>query len=262
MQVLATDGTNFSPVISETYMTDIVDGNTRLSHAGTNSPINSPSPDLYPFGTAPYEPNSQYTNPANSGVTVDNPALPTISNGFNVDGYPSVFTNEPYNSENYQIIYSTTNAEGETGHGVGTLPAKSTIQQPIPVPEQTNQFSNMFDPRAMVIFQDFSQENPNDPPTINRQFFTLENPNARDGTHYFDADGSGVPPSGTFIRSEYNPRDNTLTCYFRDSWSNRWIISKSPYTPGPDAVTNLSPVASAWGGRVFEWVAFQRRVLF
>jgi hypothetical protein len=263
LQALATNGTDSSAILSEIYTTDITDGGLRLPHSSGNVPVGVNIPDLYPFGTNTNYPNGNYNNPADSGITVNDPTLPTISNGFDADGYPTNFTNLPYNSQNYEVTYTTTDAEGRTGNGIGTLPAATTFKPETPVPNQSQQFSNMFDPRALVIFQDFTKEDPNDPPTINRQFFSTEDPEkSRDGSLLFDADGSGIPPSGTFIRSEYNPRTGMLTSYFRDSWSNKWVISTSPYTPGPNAVTNLSTSSSAWGGKVFEWVAFQRRSLF
>jgi hypothetical protein len=71
--------------------------------------------------------------------------------------------------------------------------------------------------------------------------------------------------SGSFVRSEYNPRDNTMTYYYFDSWSNRWIISKNPYTPtgGYDGNLSAIPLSKTKGSRfVFEWRVFPRRVLF
>lgn len=275
LSIYATDGTNSSPVVVEQYQTDIVDSNARLPHSATTAQAGYVVPDSYPFGTPPYQPKQGYLNPADSGVTVNDPTLPTIPNAFDGFGNPTTFTNQPYDTTNYQIRYETKDAEGQQGNNIGNLPATVTLPYPSDVqlntgptssqgPEQTNQFTTTFDPRAMVIFQDFSQEDPNDPPQINRQSFSLEDPErARDGTFYYNTGlDASAPASGTFIRSSYNARNNTITCYYRDSWSNKWIISTSPYQPNGTYDGNLAQVASAFGGKVFEWLPFTRRVLF
>jgi hypothetical protein len=154
LKVFATNGVISSPIIEEIYQTDMIE-DARLSHSTTTQPIGAQTPPLYPFGTSPSQPTGEYVNA--SGITVDDPNLPTLSNGFNADGYPSNFTNSPYDTENYSIVYSTTNAQGETGPGIGTLPAKVTIENIPAPPEESQQFTNMFNPRALVIFQDFSK---------------------------------------------------------------------------------------------------------
>ena len=200
LNILATDGVNFSPIVSETYVTNMVN-DARLSHSGTTAQPGSNLPDEFPFGTLPIQPNAQFTNPADVGITVDNPALPSTPTGFDGAGNPVGFTNQPYNSSNYDITYTTTDATGLVTPGVGNLPAKITYQYPPPPPESSNQNSNMFDPRAFVIFQDASTENPEDPPYINRMSFSLENPEkARDGNYYFNSGLDAPPVNGTFLR--------------------------------------------------------------
>lgn len=259
LSILATDGVNYSPVVVEQYQTDMVDSNVRLPHSATdaNALPNTFNP-TYPFGTPPFQPQQQYLNPALAGVTVYDPALPAVPTGYGADGYPTGYTNQPWNIENYQIPYSTTDAEGQMGPGIGTIPAKTaTPVNPDPAygPEQTQQFTTTFNPRALVIFQDFSQENPNDPPQINRAFFTMENPEkARDGVYYFNSGPDGAPPpSGSFVRSHYNPRTNEVTYYYRDGWSNQWIISTAPFVPSGSFDGNLALMPVAFGGRVIEW---------
>jgi len=266
LKVMANNGVNSSPIVVEQYQTDIVDSNARLPHAATTAEAGSVVPQRYPFGTPPFQPQQGYLNPADSGVTVYDPSLPATPTGFGADGYPTGYTNQPYNIENYQIAYSTTDREGQTGIGVGTLPAKVTVEQPMPEPETSQQFTNTFDPRAFVIFQDFTKENPNDPPMINRQYFTLENPEkARDGNFYFNTGQDNAPVSGSFVKAHYNPRNNTLTHYYRDSWTNKWIISTAPYVPNGNFDGNLSGIkfsGTSGAGMVFEWLPFTRRVLF
>lgn len=274
LNIMATNGTDFSPVVSETYQTDMVDGNVRLPHSATTACPTGLTPDTYPFGTPPFQPQQEFLNPADSGVTVFNPALPATPTGFGADGYPTGYTNHPWNIQHYQIPYSTTNAEGQMGPGIGTIPARTYIPAneqagasaggPAYGPEQTEQFTTTFNPRALVIFQDFSKENPDDPPQINRQYFSLENQErARDGTYYFNSGSDGAPPpSGSFVKAHYNPRTNEMTHYYRDAWSNQWIISTAPFVPNGNFDGNLSYMPVAWGGKVIEWIPFQRRVLF
>ena len=258
LNVLATDGINYSPIVTEIYQTDIVDGNARLPHSGTTAQPGGLFPNAYPFGNPPFQPQQMFTNPATQGVTVYDPSLPAISGGYDADGYPTLFTNQPFNVENYQIPYSTQNAEGQTGPGIGNIPARVRYNpnyDPAYDGEQTQQFTQTFNPRALVIFQNFSDENPDDPPQINRANFTLENTErARDGVYYFNSGPDGAPPtSGTFITAKVNPRTNEITHYYRDSWSNQWIISTAPYQPNGSFDGNLAQMPVAWGGKLFEW---------
>lgn len=278
LKVLATNGTDYSPIVAETFMTNIVESNARLPHAATTAEAGSVIPDAYPFGTPPFQPQQGYLNPADSGRTVLNPALPSSPTGFDGQGNPTAFTNQPYDINNYQIVYTDRDASGNQGGNIGNLPGKTTLPYPSDVqvdkgqtsnqgPAESNQFTALFDPRAQVIFQDFSKEDPSDPPQINRQFFTLENPErARDGTMYFNTgQDATAPPSGAFVRAHYNPRNNTITHYYRDSWSNKWIISTAPYTPNGTFDGNMAQVAmgvKSGAGQVFEWLPFTRRVLF
>ena len=264
LNIFATNGVDSSPIISSTYETDILD-NTRLSHSATDTQANTNLPNLYPFGDHLTQPLGNYLNPADAGTNVNDPALPTVSSAFDSNGNPSAFTNQPFTVENYNIVYSTKDANGPVE--VGNLPVDVTIQRKIPEPEETEEFSNLFDPRALVIFQDFSKENPDDPIHINRQFFTLENPEtSRDGNLFFTSGLDAPPVNGSFLRSHYNPRDNTISYYYFDSWANRWIISKTPYQPTGSFNGNLANVVSAGGGAggkyVYEWLPFSRRTLF
>jgi hypothetical protein len=275
LKVLATNGVSSSPIVCETYQTNIVDGNARLPHAATTAEAGHVLPDTYPFGTPPYQPDQGYLNPALSGVTVYNPRRPAQPTAFNADGYGAAYTNEPYNVLNYQIVYTDKNAEGEQGRNIGNIPGYITKPYPSDIqpnvsqvgadgPEETNQFTATFDPRAFVIFQDFSKEDPNDPPMINRQYFTLEDPErARDGTFYFNTGLDATAPiSGSFLHAFYNNRTGEITHYYRDSWTNRWIISTAPYQPNHNASQDLAVSAVGRSSKVFEWIPFARRVLF
>jgi len=265
LKVLATNGVDYSPIITEVYQTNILQ-NARLPHSATDVRAGENIPDLYPFGTNPIQPMGTYLNPGDAGVTVDDPSLTQIASGYDGDGYETGFTNEPYTLENYNIIYSTRNAEGEYGYGIGNLPATVNVIPPVPDPEESEQFTKLFNPKAFVIFQDFSKENPEDPAQINRQFFSLENlEKVRDGANIMTSGLDSPTVMGSFLRSYYNPRDNTITYYYFDSHACRWIISKSPYVPTGGFDGDLSGMALSkqnGAGFVFQWVPFARRVLF
>jgi Chitobiase/beta-hexosaminidase C-terminal domain len=267
LNILATNGVESSPIVTECYVTNQVIGtNARLPHSTTTQPVRLSLPNPYPFGANPLGPEGEYLSPADSGITVDNPALPAQPTGFNGFGKPVGFTNQPYNLQNYSIEYSTTNAEGEMGPGIGNLPAKVTVERETPPPEVTNENSNLFDPRAFVIYQDSTTENPDDPAQINRISWSLENPErARDGNYFYNTGLDAPPVSGTFLRPQYNPRTNMLTYYYLDTWTNKWIISTTPYVQTGPYTGNLSGIInqrSAGSKYVFQWLPFTRRVLF
>lgn len=261
LKVYATNGIDSSAIISQKYASSILD-NSRLPHSATTATPQEAMHLMRPFGSTPINPNPNYLNPALAGQTVYDPALPAISNGY--DGYnqPGNFTNLPYTLDNYKITYSTTDDKGMPGPGIGNLPGKTTVVQPIPAPEETELYTTTFDPRAYVIFQDVSKESPLDPPQINKQFFTLENPTASDGNKFFITDGQ-PPPSGSFLRSQFNPRTNTLTYYYYDNLANRWIISSTPYNPNSNK-SSLGILISGgrYGRYVLEWRPYARRSLF
>lgn len=263
LSVFATNGAVSSPVIINTYTTNILD-NTRLAHSATDAQANASIPDLYPFGTNPLQPTANYLNPGDAGINVNDPSLPTISSGFDSNSNPALFTNKQFTTENYDIVYTTKDAIGQPI--IGNLPATVKIDNEIVAPEETEQFTSFFDPRALVIFQDFSKDDPNDPIHINRQFFVLENSErSRDGNAFYTSGLDAPSANGSFLRSHYNPRDNTITYYYLDTWTNRWIISKTPYQPTGTFDGNLSGIRSSnkpGAGFVFEWLPFTRRILF
>lgn len=263
LRVLATDGLIFSPIIIEEYQTNML-GNARLPHSATDAPAGEDIPNLYPYGSNAPQPNARFLSPGEAGITVDNPDLTQIPSGFDENGNETGFTNKEYNLENYSIVYTTRDHEGQPS--VGNLPANVTIEIPTAPPEETEQFSNLFDPRAFVIFQDSSKENPNDPPNINRAHFSLEDPErSRDGASYFNCALDAPPTMGSFVSSHFNPKDNTITYYYLDTHANKWIISKTPYNPNNNPTNNLANMVLSknhGAGFVFEWLPFTRRVLF
>lgn len=262
LKVFATNGIDSSQIITEEFSTNIL-ANTRLSHSATNGQNNA-NESLYPLGTNTTQLDIQYFNPAESGINVFDPSLPSVSNGFDSEGNPNNFTNENFNSTNYQIIKTERNDQNQR-LPVGSLP-KVTIQNPPPPPTTTNQFKSKFDPRALVIFQNVGDEDPTSPPQINRQFFSLEDKTkTRDGA-YLHTSGLDAPPLyGSLVNSYLNPRTNEMTTYYFDSVANRWLISKAPYSPSQNWDGNMAGFIA--GGRtksinVFKWRPFAQRFNF
>jgi Chitobiase/beta-hexosaminidase C-terminal domain len=263
-KAFATDGISVSDIFSDVYRTNILN-NTRLPHAGTTATPGVDQGNLYPFGTQSPQPNTVFTTNAGTSYVVNDSSLPQIANAFDVNGNNTVFTNKPYTVENYPITYTTVDDQGIPGRGIGTAPAGTVIIEATPIPTVTQSWSNTFDPRAQVIFQDASKERPGDPVQINSMYFSLENAEtSRDGNAMTNSGGEGPSVTGSFVRAFINPRDNTITHYYYDNSVNRWIISKAPYVPSGNYDGNLAGAAAFGRGssKVFEWAPFRGRHLF
>jgi Chitobiase/beta-hexosaminidase C-terminal domain len=272
LKVFATDGTNSSAIITNTYETDVLNKNVRFPHSGTDAQPNSIQAvqNLAPFGSSSLNPTQHFLGPAAAGLTVNDPSLPQVSTGFDGNGNETGFTNgQPTNipTPGFPFLYSETNAEGQRGFGIGTLPPNKVIFE-TPPPEQSEIGSPMFDPRALVIIQDLtSPPDPTVPPHINRMFFTLEDvEHTREGNQFFNSGLDAPPVSGGFLRQHYNPTNNTMTYYYFDSTQNRWIQSTVPFTPKSDQYNYASKTVLRRGGmgaaRVFEWKAFKASYLY
>lgn len=266
LKVFASNGVDNSPIISETYFTNEVNGNARLARHGTDARANARIKDLYPYGTNPIEPTTQFTNPGDVGINVNDPSLPSAPTGYDGTGQPTGYTNKPYNFQNYDIIYPEGNSINEP-LVVGQLPSKITTRPRPDIPESTDYSSKYFDPKAFVIYQDASTEDPSKPPLINRMHFTGElHEKVRTGNNFFVSGLDAPPTTGSFVRSSYNARENTMTYYYYDQIANKWIISKQPYQPKDPDAGALYQVKFARGGQtagvVFSWIPFARRVLF
>lgn len=265
LKIYATNGSDSSPIITEIYQTDI--SNARLLRAGITDQPETGNQSLYPFGTNGNDDNGSFTDPGSSGVVTNSPGATQVSGGFDGDGYETAFINEYYSEDDHNIRYTTTDSAGRTGPGIGDLPSKVKIIQPTPPPFESYKNSNTFDPRAFVIFQNFAEQNSDESNVvINREFFTLEDPGReKSGAVFYNTGSESNRPSGTFLRSHYNPRDRTITYYYVDTITQRWIISKSPYIPGNfagDLSTIISNKKEAGSKYVYEWIPYQRRHLF
>lgn len=265
LKIFATNGVDSSAIISKTYAPSTL--GSRKPHdtvIGLTPGIGTP--DLFPYGdNAPINP-IRYGK--SGGITVDAPDVPNISDGYDgtATGTSASGTDKPLSS--YEFIYSTANSRGETGHGIGTLPGNATLRVPetTPQPESSNASSRFFNPRAMVIFQDSRNAPYDDVPQLNRGYFSLQNlERSRNGALLMNTAFDSSSVTGTFLRQHFNPKDNTITYYYRDSDSGRWIISIEPFAPKNDNIGALYRIifsAKNDGSRyVYKWVPFMSRRL-
>lgn len=269
LKVFATNGVDTSPIICQTFGPNII--GARLPHAAVRGQGES-GKDLGPFGSwglgnVPSH-NGVYVNPGKAGITTQPAGVPIRGNGFDAFGKPNAGTVLPLSK--YDQIFSTTNQEGERGPGIGTLPPVTVAPSVANyAPESSVKANNvLFNPRAMVIFQDGTVDNPANSlaPHINREFFSLENPEiVRDGSLLSNVAPNGPTTMGSFVRSCYNAKDNTITYYFYDNSVNRWIISKQPYVNRDSHAGELFSTVfgrGEGGNRVYQWHLWARRVLF
>jgi hypothetical protein len=197
LSVVATNGMDSSAIIVQTYTANNAEISTaagaRLPHSATTNVNNaSTNNSLFPFGTSGPNPNFQYLNPSDAGTTVYNESQPATSAGFDGSGNPSGFTNQPLDYYEFQEVYSTLDWLNQETPGVGNLPAQTTvIESSFPVQysqEQSSTSDKIFNPRAMVIYQDSTTEDPTNPVVINRPYMSLENPETvRDGNLLYNS---------------------------------------------------------------------------
>lgn len=265
VRALAENGVDTSGTISQEYFTNVVPA--RHPHDTVIGREGSCQKATFPFGSpsAGILPPQRFGN--TGGIIYDDSQLPEAAGAYNgADGYGDFF-NPPVSK--YQFRFSESNEIGEMGKGIGTMPGRMIYAKPRNDNQQkqsTNTASPLFDPRALVIFQD-SREEQYDPdiPRINRPYFDLEDQSkARDGSLLTNVDA--VTPQGGFIKAHYNPTDNSLTYYYYDNRVARWIISKEPYYPSQNPTANMSTMVTRQGrdqgaGMVFKWIPFKYRRL-
>lgn len=279
INVIAFNQVDFSAVVTQTFIANNAAIPTaagdRLPHSAV-TPLNNSgtSNSLFPFGTNSPNPDFNYLNPADAGTTVYDQSKPATSSGFDADGNPAGFTNKPIENFKFKQVYSTVNSEGEVLPGVGTLPAKVTVIGKQTATEYTQERSDfadkLFNPRALVIFQDSTTEDPTNPVHINRPYFSLEDQEVvRDGNLLYNSTLDSPPTMGGFVNRFYNARTNTMTSYYYDNTVGRWIISSTPYQSTNPTNGALSQMVfsrakmdgSGGAGLVFKWLPFYYRTL-
>lgn len=265
LKAFATDGVDTSPTITQEWITNVAPA--RHPHDKVTVRDDNCNKATYPFGSSAQASGVPPIFGNTAGQIVDDNMQPRVSTaGDGMDGY-GAFVTPPV--EQYDFRFSETDAVGQTGRGIGTLPGRVLSSAPRndnDHPTSTTAESPLFDAKAMVIFQD-SREDPFDPdvPKINRPYFDLEDQSkARDGRLLTAIDP--VTPQGNFIKAHYNPTENTLTYYYYDNRVHRWIISKEPYHPSQNPTVNMSGIVSRSSrgegvGKIYKWIPFQYRRL-
>lgn len=226
-------------------------------------PVGIGAKDNYPFGD-----NSQL-NPVRygrtGGITVDAPDIPNIPDGYDGTATGTFANGTDLPLTGYKFLYSETNNKGEFRHGVGTLPANTTIRVPPETSPQSSSkaSSKFFNPRAMVIYQDSRNPPYDEVSQLNRAYFSLQRPDTtRDGALLLNTGFDGSTITGSFLKSHYNPTANTITYYYRDSDTNRWIISVEPYLPKNENIGALNQILFGRGSsKIFYWIPFMSRRL-
>jgi len=262
-KVLATNGTDSSAIIERFFRPNIII--VRKSH---DRVVVNNCGDCGDCSTCSPTGQGQWTSFGPDDLIVDKPSVENI-----FDGYDGTATGTPTGGTDldlseYLIKFSDSNrANTERGRGIGTLPSEVTVVMPPPPPTFSDRNSSLFNPRALVIYQD-SREEPDDPSVvnINRQFFSLQNPETtKDGILLNTTAFEGNTITGSLLRTHFNPRENTLTYYYFDSHALRWIISIEPFTPASPRTSGLQKIMfssrSAADQKVFRWIPFKGRSL-
>lgn len=271
LKVFATNGFDSSPVLDFFYETREMHISARLPRSSTDAQPNDSSSgkNTYPFGSAGLNLNQKFTGTQNAGLNVYDPNLPSFPNGFDASGAPANFTNKQQigiPTQDFPNLLQEDTVGGKNFGSVGFLP-KTKVSATPKIPEYDDISNKLFDPKAMVIFQDFTKPaDPDTPIEINRIHFSLENTNkTRDGNKYFNSGLDAPPATGSFLRQHYNPTDQTMTYYYFDSIQNRWIISKTIYRPSPDEgkLYNRLVWSNKPGGQfVFKWIPFKGNIRY
>jgi len=268
--VFATNGVDTSSVLSESYGPTVTPGITGRYNISNITPTNN-IVDQFPFGAPGVIIPAKYTNELAAVVMDQLPDGDGYYNGYDANANPTGETDKPL--VEFKIVYSETDAQGRQGKGIGTFPSQTIVEaDPINTSgrvEYSEANGPLFNPRALVIFQDMTKE-PYDPSAqmINRPYFSLQDGKSdrvRDGVLLFSTGLDGLSTTGSFLRAYHNPQEGTYTYYYYDNAEGRWIISKTNYQIKADSKNNLANMVFGRGSgsrNVFEWIPFQRRVLF
>lgn len=258
-KALATDGIEFSPIVEYVFGPNWV---------GMRQPrdevfgLDSTNASDVPFSSNGPELNVTYGNTA--GTVVSSVGAVGVPDGYDGTATGTVISapDLSYHRNNYDIVYSERNNAGQYGRGIGTLPAYVSIDREPEPPTISDANSKLFNPRALLILQDGREEPELRNPLINRQFFSLgNNERIRNGIKYNTTAFEGNVATGSFLRPQYNQKDNTWTFYYRDSETNRWIISTEPHRTSQ----NITPMRGVFfsqrnpaAAKVFKWFPFKR----
>lgn len=254
LKIFATNGIENSIVFSKTYGSSFV-GIDPGSSIVTNYNQYRTGRNYAPFGDMLQDISPTF-GPA-AGLIIDKSEVPNTLDGYDASG--SAVGSIDQNISRLDFVYSETDGKGNVGRGIGTV-SYSTIREPEPPPDQSSVNDKFFNPKAKVIFQSYTDTENQDISMLNRGSFTLINSEkAHNGAQYYYNPGT-LQTAGSALRQHFNPKDSTMTYYYFDSASLRWIISKEKYLPSVSTnYANTIPVSRASGaGLVFKWYPFFR----
>jgi hypothetical protein len=268
LKVLASNGIDSSPILTETYSAENGD-NVRNIRSTNSQAVGTELPYMtFPFGSGVQPHTSVIIPEGGSGLNISDPSQPLVSTGFDNDGNPSGFTNNNYIESNNKIYTISDRQNKPLLPNVGTLPGTVTYIKDPPAVEETFYSKMLFNPKSMVIYHNVEDQNPEDPPLIHTTNFSIPpivNKTKSPRNDYFIASKDTTSPTGSLVRQFYNSKDNTYTHYYFDSRSLRWIISKYNYTPSENSghlenvIFSRAPNSC---GFVFKWYPGMRRYLF
>ncbi len=258
LKVFATNGIDYSAILALTYTTYIKD--KRHSHASVTF-LGSDLTYTGLIGGTTSIIKAQYSNsnPINGVDLADKENL--YKDGYDWEGNFGAVQADSIPGF-HDTLLSETDAIGQKGPGIGELPDNDLIYLP-PDPEESYTTSKVFNPRAMVIFAD--SRVPTDIPMIFRPcYYDVDVAKNRPSAFYETSQDDGNRMvSGSFIRQHYNPKTNTMTYYYRDSLTSRWVISTESMDgfESSDKETHIfntyKPGKEQGAGYVFRWILFK-----
>lgn len=260
LKVFATDGTDSSSILTETYSADTSQLRYPRDTVTNYTPISNKA--TYPYGSpaASLDPGAVYGGVG--GTIVDNLEEPREADGYDGFGNETRFYNTP--KEQFKFVFTETNSIGERGRGIGTLPANVVYIEPQTDndhPQSSDANSAYFNPKALVIYHNSGEEPFDDGVVrINRPYFSLENVETTRDKALLNVQ-DGLVPTGSLLRQHYNPRDNTITYYYYDNRTTRWVISTEPFVANQNPINNLYNIVyssrSPGDKYVYKWAPFK-----
>lgn len=242
LKLYATNGTDSSAVITNVYAPSII--NARRPGATVDATPSANKYDMFPYGSN--NPVFPVIYGKSGGITVDAADVENIPDGYDGTDTGTYTNGTDLPKSSYSFIYSDSNSLGEKGKGIGNMPGKATVYARPDSPNYSNVGDDLFNPRALVIFMDSSENSDDKIPVLNRSDFAFKDMNTVHGlmslTH---SAWESSNTTGNFVKQFFNHNDQTMTYYYRDSNTNQWIISKNKFTPNSGPVKNLSNIVFA-----------------
>lgn len=248
-KVFATNGVDTSDIITMFYSPTIPIA--RTNHGTVDKLGNSCCNEI---------PKYLYDTNSKSALVIDGYGDPGVNYAFGPDGYQVQQTTIDIPMAN--LPYSNYNFRGETLPAVGYRPTKTTFIHPETPPTYTNKEDKLFNPKALVVFQDVDKDkDPLSPTLLNRISFSSENTEkVRDGNLLYNAALDSPTHTGSYVRREYNPKTKRFTFYYFDSATLRWIISSFDYEPTTPEFS-MGNIVYGKNKHVYKWLPV-RRTLF